>query len=522
MVPELLMYLLKANVALILCFLAYRVGLRRLTFYTLNRVFLLTGIVVAAIFPLIDINPFVEKHDQITQVLVYMPDWQRLRQSPQFNYWNVLVYAFWIGVTVMTIRLLVQLLSMWRIHKTAVDGQIEGQQVKVLASSVNPFSFFRNIYINPKLHQPEELQDILRHEQVHVRQWHSLDVLLGEINNIFYWFNPGAWLMKSAIRENLEFITDRYLLRQGVDKKNYQYNLLKISGIPYATAIANNFNFSHLKNRIMMMNKKKSSTIQVVRYLVLGAMVGGVVLSLNYSKAASSARSFLPFTHSDTNQVTKIVTGHPAVAVIKPATGEPYTVTADTISFTENGTAKLFVTSADKIHIKNGNNTPHTTSTATFTTTMGVDTATRITKVVSTDAAGNIHEETKEERVIPNVTGAGNVIAVTATDMVMKGTAVKDSAAKMRIVVGTANKTNETAKKTTVTLGKATKSKTDVSQCLILVNGAEVPWETARALDAEDIESVQVLKDNAATSIYGTKGENGVILITTKAGSHKK
>ncbi len=518
MVPELLMYLLKANVALILCFLAYRVGLRRLTFYTLNRVFLLTGIVVAAIFPLIDINPFVEKHDQITQVLVYMPDWQQLRQSPQFNYWNVLVYAFWLGVTVMTIRLMIQLFSMWRIHKTAVDGQIEGQQVKVLASSVNPFSFFRNIYINPQLHQPEELQDILRHEQVHVRQWHSLDVLLGEINNIFYWFNPGAWLMKSAIRENLEFITDRYLLRQGVDKKNYQYNLLKISGIPYATAIANNFNFSHLKNRIMMMNKKKSSTIQVVRYLVLGAMVGGVVLSLNYSKAASSARNFLPFVKSDSDQVTKIVTGHPAVAVIKPVSGEAYTVSADTISFTENGKATMFVTSADNVNIRKGTKNVKTTGTATLSTTSDPAT-TQITKVVSTDAQGNIHELTKEEKVVFNGKGKGNVIEVKATDMVTKGAAVKDTA--LRIVVGTATSTStkpvEVQKNARITVvGKASKSSNDISQCLILVNGMEVPWETAKAIDAEDIESVQVLKDKKATDLYGSRGENGVIMITTK------
>mgnify|MGYP001546317765 CR=1 FL=1 len=163
--------------------------------------------------------------------------------------------------------------------------------MQLLKQPVNPFSFFRNIYINPSLHQPEELPAILRHERVHVRQWHSADVVLGELNNIFYWFNPGAWLMKTAIRENLEFITDRYLLQQGVDKTAYQYNLIKVSGIPYATAIANNFNFSHLKNRIIMMNSKRSSGYQLVRYLVWGVLVGGTVLSLNDTKAPSVVKA---------------------------------------------------------------------------------------------------------------------------------------------------------------------------------------------------------------------------------------
>ncbi|MBV8252864.1 MAG: hypothetical protein JO154_09695 [Chitinophaga sp.] len=502
-----LMYLLKANVALTLCFLAYRLGLRRLTFYTLNRIFLLIGIVVAAIFPLIDINPFVAKHDQITQVLVYMPDWQQLRQAPTFNYWNLLVYAFWAGVAVMAIRLVIQLASMWRIHKTAVDDQIDGQQVKVLSSSVNPFSFFQNIYINPALHQPEELQDILRHEQVHVRQWHSLDVLLGEINNIFYWFNPGAWLMKSAIRENLEFITDRYLLRQGVDKKNYQYNLLKISGIPYATAIANNFNFSHLKNRIMMMNKRQSSTFQVVRYLVLGAMVGGIVLSLNYSKAASSARGLLPFMKKDTT--TKLITGHPAEVIIVSKSGEPVTLTADTISLVDTGKEKLIIKSADKVKIISKNTNGNqifiaNSNTQSFTAKSSQDTTIQLSSVVFTNEHGNIKQVTTEDKVVNDEKGGKVVVGMKSESLTLGGPQSPKDTVRLTLSA------------------KPSKSNTDVSKCLIMINGVQATWDEAKALDANEIESMQVLKDASATSRYGTKGENGVILITTKRESQKQ
>ena len=41
-------------------------------------------------------------------------------------------------------------------------------------------------------------------------------------------------------------------------------------------------------------------------------------------------------------------------------------------------------------------------------------------------------------------------------------------------------------------------------------------------LNPSDIESIEVLKDVAATAIYGTRGANGVIIITTKKGSHGK
>lgn len=286
MIPAILIYLLKANIALTLFFLAYRLGLRRLTFYTLNRGFLLAGIAFSSLFPLIPINAFINRHEKIAGKL-YMLDLNALKvPAATFTFWTALVYLFWLGVSVMAIRFFIQLLSLRKVHQQSELRIVDGMPVRALSLRVNPFSFFKNVYINPRLHQPEEMQAILRHEKVHVQQWHSVDVILGELNNIFYWFNPGAWLMKTAIRENLEFITDRYLLRQGVDKTIYQYSLIKVSGIPYATAIANNFNFSHLKNRIIMMNRKQSSGYQLVRYLALGALVGCLVLSLNYSRAA--------------------------------------------------------------------------------------------------------------------------------------------------------------------------------------------------------------------------------------------
>ncbi|SDH63142.1 M56 family metallopeptidase [Chitinophaga filiformis] len=283
-----LIYLLKANVALVLFYLAYYFGLRRLTFYTLNRFFLLGGIVCAAICPLIDPSLFIRQHQPLNAVAeTYIPDLAALQTRQSVPFINVfLEYIFWAGVAVMSIRLVIQLLSLWKLHRhTTTTLSPEAQRLRITEKRVNPFSFMRNIYINPSLHSPDEFTSIIRHEQVHVRQWHTLDVLLGELNKIFYWFNPGAWLMSIAIRENLEFITDRSILRQGMDAKAYQYSLIKVSGIPYATAIANNFNFSHLKQRIMMMNKKRSSRYHLLRYVVLGAIMGVAVLSLNFTKA---------------------------------------------------------------------------------------------------------------------------------------------------------------------------------------------------------------------------------------------
>ncbi|SFM63218.1 BlaR1 peptidase M56 [Chitinophaga sp. YR627] len=286
-----LIYLLKANIVLVLFYLAYRFGLRRLTFYTLNRFFLIGGIVCAAAGPLIDPSVFIQQHHGLNAVAETLPDLSMFKRVEKPLIHVVLEYIFWGGVGVMLTRLVIQLLSLLNLHRNTTKTLYGKEQLRVTERHVNPFSFMRNIYINPSLHSNEELVSIIRHEQVHVRQWHTLDVLLGELIRIFYWFNPGAWLMSTAIRENLEFITDRCILQQGMDAKAYQYNLIKVSGIPYATAIANNFNFSHLKQRIMMMNKRRSSRYHLVRYVVLGAIMGLAVLSLNFTRAAVKAET---------------------------------------------------------------------------------------------------------------------------------------------------------------------------------------------------------------------------------------
>lgn len=54
---------------------------------------------------------------------------------------------------------------------------------------------------------------------------------------------------------------------------------------------------------------------------------------------------------------------------------------------------------------------------------------------------------------------------------------------------------------------------------LVLIDGFE---RDLSMITKEEIESVQILKDAAATALYGLRGANGVMLVTTKTGSKKK
>ncbi len=277
-------YLIKVNIALLLFFVVYYFILRKLTFYTLNRYFLLACIVIASLFPLVDVMALFNPHKTITPQLItsYSPNWHtvqlQLQQPTSLTVWDVLYYIYWVGVAICLLHFALQLLAIATIymHTNKVKGS---NNILLTTKAITPFSFMQHIYINPAKHTTTELQTILAHEQVHTSQWHSIDIILAEINKIFYWFNPGVWMLKNAVRENLEFIADRKILETGINKQQYQYQLLQtMSGIVQPNTMANYFSFIHLKHRIKMMNKTKSQKWNKLKYLLLIPIVSIVAV----------------------------------------------------------------------------------------------------------------------------------------------------------------------------------------------------------------------------------------------------
>lgn len=274
--PFLLTYILKLSVSLALVFLFYYFILRKLTFYRHNRWYLLGYTLLSFFIPLINISPVLEKNNWAdSRVLTWIPALQQpagnapaVAATTGFSTWNILLIIIVAGMLIMLIRLLVQLWSFRRLMKKAVPLEGAGMQVYQVDAPIIPFSFGNSIFINNRLHSEVELREIIRHEFVHVKQKHSLDIIWAELLCLFCWFNPFAWLLKNAIRQNLEFIADHQVLEKGANKKEYQYLLLKVTG-NRQYSIATQFNFSSLKKRIVMMNKAKSAKRQLGRLLFL-------------------------------------------------------------------------------------------------------------------------------------------------------------------------------------------------------------------------------------------------------------
>ena len=144
------------------------------------------------------------------------------------------------------------------------------------------FSFFGWIFMNPTIVKENEMDEILTHELAHVKQKHSVDILIAEIVSICCWINPFVWLIKREVRLNLEFLADKKVMEAGFSTKSYQYHLLGLA-YNHKYGLSNNFNFSHLKQRIIMMNKKKSNGAVHIKYALFTLPAFALLVAGNIS-----------------------------------------------------------------------------------------------------------------------------------------------------------------------------------------------------------------------------------------------
>lgn len=293
-----MLYLLQVNVGLILFYALYKLVCTRDTFFRSRRFILIVSLVLPFILPFIDVREWLESGDRMIMLTHFdysavLPEIVVGSEVAETGN-RVFVLSEWIGylylagVVVLLVRLVVQAFSLYRLIVRMPEKEINGVRVKCLNDPSGPFSFFGWIFMNPAAVKEDEISEILTHEMAHVKQHHSVDVLLAEMVSICCWMNPFAWLLKREVRLNLEFLADRKVMEAGFATKSYQYHLLGLA-YNHKYGLSNNFNFSHLKQRIIMMNKKKSNAAGHIKYalFVLPAFALLVAGNISCSQDAS-------------------------------------------------------------------------------------------------------------------------------------------------------------------------------------------------------------------------------------------
>lgn len=295
-----MIYLLQVNLGIILFYALYKLICTRDTLFNSRRLILLLSLILPFIIPLIDIREWMETRES----LVMLTNFDYSTTIPEIVVGTagtepgnqVFVISEWIkniyiaGILALSVRLIVQAISLYLIILRTPEKTVNGIRIKCMKDKSGPFSFFNWIFLNPDNVKEEEMSEILTHEMAHVRQRHSIDVIISELVNICCWINPFAWLMKREVRLNLEFLADRKVMDAGFATKSYQYHLLGLT-YNHKYGLSNNFNFSHLKQRIIMMNKKKTNGAGHIKYALFAIPAFALLLAGNISCSSEATKN---------------------------------------------------------------------------------------------------------------------------------------------------------------------------------------------------------------------------------------
>lgn len=274
---EILIYLLKVNLCLISFYGFYWLFLSKNTFFVSNRFYLLASVFISFLLPFFKIKhnynfenlPYTlnELPLETIKPTVYQPFFYNI------NWLDMLAAVYLIGAGILLGRMVY---AMIKIYLLLINGDPIGEEETrtgrnywLLRSneSISSYSFFNFLILNREdLYYNRNM--ITDHEEVHIGQWHSFDVLLMELVQIFCWFNPVVWFYKESIRKQHEFIADDII--EEPEKAEYAEFLFAYNFKATASSLGNNFfKDSLLKERIGMMMAKRSSILSALRYVFI-------------------------------------------------------------------------------------------------------------------------------------------------------------------------------------------------------------------------------------------------------------
>jgi len=266
----LLIYSIKSALVLALLYLPYTLMLRQESFFRMNRITLLTILMLALVLPMVDIPSLATPEQPVVyemqhRIMLMTQEAEMTTKSlaattRTISWLGILAIVYIIGVI---LALLIRLWQFFKIGKIIRGGCLWTDKsgkatIYCHIDDVAPFSWMRSIVISEKDYKPYG-REILLHEKAHILNLHSMDILFLTLVEAVQWWNPIAYMLGHSLRDVHEYEADDYVLHQGVSLQNYQALLVKKSLANTSYAFANNFNHSLIKKRIYMMNHPKSN-----------------------------------------------------------------------------------------------------------------------------------------------------------------------------------------------------------------------------------------------------------------------
>ncbi len=301
---EFLIYLLESGLCMTFFYAGYVVFFRKEKYFSFNRIYLLLILFLSLVIPLLTIslkvNPdfkfsksvlkvnsvhknyesflFNSEPNDITNVVVkenkinvQQRDLEHKFNTDSIHYLIVIVYLS--GVFFCLCRLFLLLLNIYKIKLNGRIVEKNGYTEVWVNKQIPSFSFINWVFISEKLYEFNDVEKIIAHESIHVKNKHSVDLLVASVLCLIHWYNPLVWRLQKSLKTCHEYLVDRQMLSNGYELIDYQSLILSQLISNSSVELVNNFNLLSIKKRIDMMNNIKSSRIAKLKILFVVPLV---------------------------------------------------------------------------------------------------------------------------------------------------------------------------------------------------------------------------------------------------------
>lgn len=311
-------FLYESGISLSVLYIFYWLLLRKETYFSLNRIILVSTLLLALVIPFIRIT--ITGHAEqgsivyifnrfIMDPLVVSPETVQTDKIQSISLIQIIYFIYFAGVIFFFLKFLVQFFQIFILVKKYGTRKLFGYKIVPIDNDLSPFSFFNFIFIDPGKIEENELKNVLYHEGEHARKFHTVDIILLEIICIIQWFNPFIWFYKLALREIHEYEVDLRVIKNGENKLNYQKLILQQAfGNQFFQVVHHLLTNSLIKKRITMMTKTGSKKRTIIKSLFILPIAAMLVMIFSFTRETEPNDLTGNFTEKGLNNTQLIIT----------------------------------------------------------------------------------------------------------------------------------------------------------------------------------------------------------------------
>ncbi len=279
-------YSVEVTIAMLLFFAVWKLFLEKETFNHLHRKYLLSTFILSFIIPLVKINFQINKHNNVISQISETIQLKEIiveQTNTSLSSFQILCDLYFAISLLLFVILIYKLVAIQLFAKKCKIQTYNGNEIYISKKNISPFSFLNKIFFNEDDVNSPNFKNILQHELTHIKQKHSVDIIILEIAKIIMWFNPIIYFYRNQLKMLHEYLADEEVILQGFEADEYKMLLIK-QQIEFSFEFANHFNKSLTLKRINMINKFKSPEFAKLKLLFAIPILAITLILFSFSE----------------------------------------------------------------------------------------------------------------------------------------------------------------------------------------------------------------------------------------------